>query len=121
MEPAAVAASSSVERNLSLQGFMLMAPAPLYDPFVVAAPYAPLNESALDPGHSEFRTLRAKRRPNIRLGLRPARSSDGDALQTDDAAGPRDHCRHRQEPSGTGPSVVCELVGALGGPTPDPV
>jgi GNAT superfamily N-acetyltransferase len=61
---------------------MPMAPAPLYDPFVVAAPYAPLNESALDPGPSEFRALRATRRPDIRLALRPARSSDGDALQT---------------------------------------
>ncbi len=46
------------------------------------APHAQLNESALDPGRSELRMLRAKRRPEIRLALRPARSSDGDALQT---------------------------------------
>jgi hypothetical protein len=98
-----------------------MAPATLYDRFVEPAPHAHANESGLDPGHSQFRMLRAKRRPDIRLALRRARSSDGDALQTDDAAGPRDHCRHRQEPSGTGPSVDCELVGALGGPTPDHV
>jgi len=77
-----VAASSSVERNLSLQGFMLMAPAPLYERFVGPAPHADANESALDPGHSEVRMLRAKRRPDTWLALRPARSCDGDALQT---------------------------------------
>src|SRR5271165_6654889 len=59
-----------------------MVPASLHVRFVEPAPHAPLNESALDPGRSEFRTLRAKRRPNIRLALRPARSSDGDALQS---------------------------------------
>jgi len=38
--------------------------------------------SGLGPGHSEFSALRANGRPDIRLALRPARSSDGDALQT---------------------------------------
>jgi GNAT superfamily N-acetyltransferase len=65
-----------------LQGFTLMIPAPLYDSFAKPAPHAHVNESSLDPGYSEFRTLRAKRLPNIRLALRPARSSDGEALQT---------------------------------------
>ena len=59
-----------------------MAPAPLYDRFVEPAPHTLANEGALDPGHSELRTLRAKRRPDIRLALRPVRFSDGDALQT---------------------------------------
>src|SRR3984957_15951604 len=59
-----------------------MAPAPLYDRFVEPAPHAHANENAPDPGHSEFRMLRAERLPDIRLTLRPARSSDGDALQT---------------------------------------
>ena len=59
-----------------------MVPAPLHDRFVEPAPRASLNESAFDAGHSEFRMLRAKRRPDIRLALRPARLSDGDALQT---------------------------------------
>jgi GNAT superfamily N-acetyltransferase len=59
-----------------------MAPAALYEGFVEPARHAHANERALDPGHSVFRTLRAKRRPDIRLTLRPARSSDGDALQT---------------------------------------
>ncbi len=58
-----------------------MAPAPLYDRFVELAPHAHANESAVDPGRSEFRTLQAKRRPDIRMALRPARPSDGDALQ----------------------------------------
>jgi GNAT superfamily N-acetyltransferase len=59
-----------------------MIPATLYGRFVEPAPRANANESALDPGHSDFRTLRTKRLPNIPLALRPARSSDGDALQT---------------------------------------
>jgi GNAT superfamily N-acetyltransferase len=59
-----------------------MAPAPLYDRFVEPAPHAHANENAPDPGHSEFRMLRAERLPDIRLALRPARSTDGDALQT---------------------------------------
>jgi GNAT superfamily N-acetyltransferase len=53
-----------------------MGSALLYDRFVQPAP------RALDAGHSEFPMLRAKRWPDIRLALRPARSSDGDALQT---------------------------------------
>src|ERR1700729_4356151 len=59
-----------------------MAPGPLYARFVEPAPHAHANENAPDPGHSEFRMLRAERLPDIRLTLRPARSSDGDALQT---------------------------------------
>jgi GNAT superfamily N-acetyltransferase len=59
-----------------------MAPAPLYDRFVEPAPHANANESAPDSGHSEFCMLRGERLPDIRLALRPARSSDGDALQT---------------------------------------
>ncbi len=74
-------ASSSVHRNLTVQGSTLMAAAPLHDRFVAPAPHAHADQSALDPGHTEFRMLRAKRRPDIRLALRPGRSSDGDALQ----------------------------------------
>ena len=54
----------------------------LHDGFVEPAPHASLNESAFGAGHSEFRMLRAKRRPDFWLALRPARLSDGDALQT---------------------------------------
>src|SRR5271165_6405728 len=57
-----------------------MAPAFLYGRFVAPAAHAQAN--ALDAGHSGFPMLRAKRWPDIRLALRPARSSDGDALQT---------------------------------------
>jgi GNAT superfamily N-acetyltransferase len=59
-----------------------MAPASLYDRFVEPALHAHADESVLDPGHSEFRMLRAKGWPDIRLALRPARPGDGDALQT---------------------------------------
>jgi hypothetical protein len=52
-----------------MQGFMLMAPAFLHG-FVES------------PAHSAFGVLRANRGPDIRLALRPARSSDGDALQS---------------------------------------
>src|SRR6202161_429640 len=41
-----------------------------------------LTRAPPNPGHSEFRMLRGERLPDIRLALRPARSSDGDALQT---------------------------------------
>ena len=59
-----------------------MIPAPLYDRFDGPAPHAHANESALNAArHSEFRVLRATRWPDFRLALRPARSSDGDALQ----------------------------------------
>jgi hypothetical protein len=64
------------------QRFTLMAPAPLCDRFIEPAPHAHANEGALDPGHLEFRMLRARRRLDIRLALRPARSSDCGALQT---------------------------------------
>ena len=56
--------------------------APLYDRLDEPAPYAHGDENALDPGYRESRMLAAKRRPDLRLALRPARSSDGDALQT---------------------------------------
>ena len=59
-----------------------MVPAPLHVHFVAPAPHAIADESALDPGRSGFRMLRAKGRPDIRLALRPAGSSDGDALQS---------------------------------------
>ena len=49
---------------------------------VEPAPHAHADESALDPGRFEFRMPRPKGRPDIRLTLRPARSSDGDALQS---------------------------------------
>ena len=69
-------------QQFSFQGFTLMAPAPLYDRFVEPAPHTLANEGALDRVIPELRTLRAKRRPDIRLALRPVRFSDGDALQT---------------------------------------
>ena len=59
-----------------------MVPAPLHDRFVEPARYAHANEGALDPDRLEFRMLRTKGRSEIRLALRPARSSDGDALQS---------------------------------------
>ena len=59
-----------------------MAYARLYDRFAEPAPHARANESALYPGPSELLTLRAKGKPDIRLVLRPVRSSDGEALQT---------------------------------------
>jgi GNAT superfamily N-acetyltransferase len=58
-----------------------MAHASGYDHFVEATPQAYAEESALDPGRSEFPMPWAKRRPDLRLALRPARLSDGDALQ----------------------------------------
>jgi GNAT superfamily N-acetyltransferase len=61
---------------------MRMVPVSLYDRFVEPAPHAHADEMALDPGHSEFRMLRAKRFPDIWVALRPARPSDGDALQS---------------------------------------
>ena len=57
-----------------------MAPASIYDRFVEPTPHALVD--ALDAGHSEFPMLRATGGPDIRLALRPARLSDGDALQT---------------------------------------
>jgi GNAT superfamily N-acetyltransferase len=59
-----------------------MVPTRLHGHFVESAPHAHTNESALDPGPSELLTLRATRKPDIRLVLRPVRSSDGEALQT---------------------------------------
>jgi GNAT superfamily N-acetyltransferase len=51
------------------------------DHFVEPAPPAHANESPLERGRSEL-TLQAKRRPDIRLALRPVAASDGDALQS---------------------------------------
>jgi GNAT superfamily N-acetyltransferase len=59
-----------------------MTPMPAHGHVVGLAPYAQANESPFDPGRSEFRVLRAKARPDIRLVLRPVRSSDGEPLQT---------------------------------------
>ena len=59
-----------------------MAPASSHGFFVGPAPQAHVDSGGLDPGHSEFRLLRANRKPDVGLALRPARSSDGDALQT---------------------------------------
>lgn len=50
--------------------------------FADPARYADDGESAPGRGPLELRMLRAKGRPDIRLALRPARPSDGDALQT---------------------------------------
>jgi GNAT superfamily N-acetyltransferase len=52
--------------------------APLHDRLVEPAPLAHAGESVLDQGYSEFR---APRSPDFWLALRPARASDGDALQ----------------------------------------
>jgi GNAT superfamily N-acetyltransferase len=60
---------------------MLSAPASLYEGFVEPAPHAHADESAFGADHFEFRMLPAKRFSDIGLVLRPARSSDGDALQ----------------------------------------
>jgi GNAT superfamily N-acetyltransferase len=59
-----------------------MATLPLHGSFVAAASYASPNESAFGEGHSEFPMLRAKRRSDAWLALRPARFNDGEALQT---------------------------------------
>src|SRR5271166_4693838 len=53
----------------------------LQDRFVEPVPYTHGSESAFDPGRLGYRPLLAKRRPNIWLALRPARSTDGDTLQ----------------------------------------
>jgi GNAT superfamily N-acetyltransferase len=54
----------------------------LQDRFVEPVPDTQASENAFDPGRLDYRPLLAKRRPNIWLALRPARSTDGDALQT---------------------------------------
>jgi GNAT superfamily N-acetyltransferase len=59
-----------------------MVPEPLHGGLVEFARLARAGESALDPDRLEFLMLRAKGRPDIRLALRPARPSDGDALQS---------------------------------------
>ena len=57
-----------------------MVHAPLDVGFV--APPAHAGETALEADRSEFRRLRVKGSPKIRLALRPACKSDGDALQS---------------------------------------
>jgi len=59
-----------------------MTPAFLHGYLVEPAPQAHVDSSGRGPGHPEFSVLRANGRPDIRLALRPARFSDGDALQT---------------------------------------
>ena len=59
-----------------------MGPASPHGFFVQPAPQAHAGSSGLDPDSSEFRIPRANRGPDDWLALRPARSSDGDALQT---------------------------------------
>jgi GNAT superfamily N-acetyltransferase len=59
-----------------------MVSTPLYDRFVSPAPQAHAEEGGAYPSRSGLRMLRATRWPHIRLALRPARSNDGDALQT---------------------------------------
>jgi len=56
--------------------------APLDVRLVEAAPRGRAGESVLDPGRSEFLMLPVNGSPDIRLILRPARLSDGDALQS---------------------------------------
>jgi len=58
---------------------MIAAPFPVR--FVEFAPYTDGGESAVYPDRLPFRMVRTKRGKD-RLALRPARSSDGDALQT---------------------------------------
>jgi GNAT superfamily N-acetyltransferase len=53
----------------------------LQDHFAEPAPHARAIESALYPGPLGLLPLRAKGKPDIRLVLRPVRSSDGEALQ----------------------------------------
>jgi GNAT superfamily N-acetyltransferase len=55
--------------------------APLHDDLMEPTLHARANEGALYPGPSELLTRRLKGIPDIRLVLRPVRSSDGDALQ----------------------------------------
>ena len=56
-----------------------MAPTSVRVRFVAPAPYAQADESALEP---DFGRLPANGRPDIWLALRPARLSDGEALQS---------------------------------------
>jgi GNAT superfamily N-acetyltransferase len=56
-------------------------PAPPLTAFVEDVREAHIGESAPEPNRSDLRVLRPKRFPQIRLALRPARTSDGDALQ----------------------------------------
>jgi GNAT superfamily N-acetyltransferase len=57
-----------------------MLPAPLSTPFVEDV-RARISESAAGPNRFDLSVLRPKGIPQVRLALRPARCSDGDALQ----------------------------------------
>jgi GNAT superfamily N-acetyltransferase len=57
-----------------------MIPAPLHGHFTGPATYTPAEKSSFNPV-LEFHILRTDGRPELRLALRPARLSDGDALQ----------------------------------------
>jgi GNAT superfamily N-acetyltransferase len=59
-----------------------MVPAPVHGRLVEPVRYLHADESGLDPDRFEFRMLRAKGTAENRLALRPARLSDGDALQS---------------------------------------
>jgi GNAT superfamily N-acetyltransferase len=59
-----------------------MVPEPLRRGLVEFARSARAGQSAFDPDRMEIRMLRAKGRAAIGLALRPARPSDGDALQS---------------------------------------
>jgi GNAT superfamily N-acetyltransferase len=60
---------------------MPMVPERPYRHSEAPSPHGHTNESALEPDPSELLTLRAEGKPDIRLVLRPVRSSDGGALQ----------------------------------------
>jgi GNAT superfamily N-acetyltransferase len=59
-----------------------MSPAPLHVDFVAPAPHRRVAESVFEPRRSKFLMLGAKVGPDIRVTLRLARLSDGDALQS---------------------------------------
>jgi len=58
-----------------------MAAAPLHGRFLELARSAHADDSALDPDPFELGMLRAKRGPETRVAVRPARLNDGDILQ----------------------------------------
>ncbi len=59
-----------------------MVSASLHGPPVEPPRYAPAGDGGPDPDRAEFGRLRVNGRPEMRLALRPARLSDGDALQS---------------------------------------
>ena len=70
------------------------------------------NESALSLGLSELLTLRAKGKPDIRLLLRPVRSSDGEPLQ-DYVRGLSPRARYNRFLGGASELPASELARAL--------